>query len=69
LRETNARFVVRAKVLWDSYGAALSNASHSYGRTPSYGPKERFMFELFVLLVGIAACGLVILYDHQRNRL
>ena len=47
----------------------LSTGSHSYGRKPSYRPKERFMLELLIMIVALAACCLLLVYDHLSSRL
>jgi len=57
------------QVLWVSYGEPPRDGSHSYGRKPSYRPKERFMLELLVMIVALAACCLLLAYDHLRSRL
>ena len=59
----------RNQILWIFYGEPLHHGSHSYGRKPSYRSKERFMLELLVLIVALAACCLLLVYDHLRSRL
>lgn len=57
------------QVLWISYDEPPRNRSHSYDRKPSYRAKERYMLELLVTILALAACCLLLVYDHLSNRL
>jgi hypothetical protein len=61
--------LLSTEILWVSYDQPLHDRSHSYGRQPSYRPKERFMLDLLVVFVAFAACCLLLVYDHLRSRL
>jgi hypothetical protein len=57
------------EILWISYGQPSHHRSHSYGRSPSYRSKERFMLELLIMVFALTACCLMLVYDHLRSRL